>query len=187
MALSSGIRHAAQEGALWLILFCAGFSGLYYFDEISGVLGIVKSIGDDAYNQSISEPTDNFSRGFAREVTLAAGRNGHFYSTAHVNGSPIDILVDTGASFVSLTYEDARKIGLILSNNDFTMRMRTANGTTKAAPVVLDKVRIGDIVVRDVRASVGLPGTKHITLLGMSFLSKLKSVDLRGNSLILSN
>ena len=187
MALSSGIRHAAQEGALWLILFCAGFSGLYYFDEISGVLGIVKSIGDDAYNQSVSEPTDDFSHGFTREVTLDAGRNGHFYSTAYVNGSPIDVLVDTGASFVSLTYDDARKIGLRLSKHDFTMRMRTANGTSRAAPVVLDKVRIGDIIIRDVRASVGLPGTKHITLLGMSFLGKLKSVDLRGRNLILSN
>lgn len=187
MALSSGIRQAAREGAVWLTLFCAGFAGLYYFDEISGVAGAVRSIGDDAYSQSATETEKSFESGFERAVTLTAGRNGHFYTTAYINGSPVEVLVDTGASFISLTYEDARKIGLRLTRSDYTMRMRTANGATLAAPVVLDQVRIGDITVRDVRASVGMPGTKHITLLGMTFLGKLKSVDLRGRNLILTD
>lgn len=187
MALSSGIRQASREGVLWLALFCAGFGGLYYFDEFSGLMGAVRSIGDDAYSQSSSETGPSFEDGFAREVSLKAGRNGHFYSTVYIDGTAIEVLVDTGASFVSLTYEDARKIGLRLTKHDYTLRMRTANGTTRAAPVVLDRVRIGDITIRDVRASVGLPGAKHITLLGMTFLSKLKSVDLRGRNLILTN
>ncbi|MGI9386725.1 MAG: retropepsin-like aspartic protease family protein, partial [Methyloligellaceae bacterium] len=186
-ALSSGIRQAAREGVLWLSLFCAGFAGFYYFDEFSGFVGVIKSIGDDAYNQSATETEQPFENGFAREVTLTAGRNGHFYSTAYIDGTSIQVLVDTGASFVSLTYEDARKIGLRLTKHDYIMRMRTANGSTRAAPVVLDSVRIGDITVRNVKASVGLPGAKHVTLLGMTFLSKLKSVDLRGRQLVLTD
>ncbi len=95
------------------------------------------------------------------------------------------MLVDTGATGVALTYEDAEEIGLRLSDSDFTHVSRTANGNARIAPVTLSSIRIGDIEVKDVKAFVAEPGKLFATLLGMSFLSRLERVDIRGNKLVL--
>lgn len=118
-------------------------------------------------------------------VELTASDNGHFLTAADVNGYPIDVLVDTGATTVTMTYEDAERAGIFLSPSDFTRTGRTANGSANFAPVRLSTVRIGDIVVRDVEAGVAEPGKLHVTLLGMSFISKLSRADIRDGRLIL--
>jgi aspartyl protease family protein len=102
-----------------------------------------------------------------------------------VDGRRINVMVDTGATTVALTYEDARSIGLSLRDSDFTMRVSTANGYGRVAPVTLDRVSIGDITVRNVRGAVMEPGKLGTTLLGMSFLGRLQRVDMRAGTLVL--
>ena len=82
-------------------------------------------------------------------------------------------MVDTGASLVALTYEDASRAGIYVRDRDFTQLVRTANGIARVAPVTLDRVSIGDITVRNVPASVSERGMLGTTLLGMSFLKRL--------------
>jgi aspartyl protease family protein len=120
-------------------------------------------------------------------VELNASRDGHHYATAELNGRPVRVLVDTGATMVALTYEDAQRAGINLSNGDFTGRAQTANGVARYAPVTIDQITIGNVTVRDVRGSVMEPGRMNITLLGMSFLGKLIRSEMRNGVLVLEN
>jgi aspartyl protease family protein len=95
-------------------------------------------------------------------------------------------MVDTGASMVALTYEDAERAGVRLKPSDFTQSVSTANGMARFALVRLDRVTIGNITVRDVKAGVAERGRLSITLLGMSFLSRLERVDMRSGTLVLT-
>jgi len=111
-------------------------------------------------------------------VTITADRSGHFYVVPILNGQSIRMMVDTGASIVTLTYEDAERIGARLSQKDFTVKMSTANGLVAGAPLRIDEIRIAEITVRDVEA-VALPkGRLEVSLLGMSFLKRLSGFDI---------
>jgi len=129
------------------------------------------------------QPGSGRQPGFGRVAYLRADRSNQFYAKAYINGRPVNVLVDTGASHVSLRYEDAERVGLYVSRSDFTHTARTANGTARIAPVWISRIRIGDIMVRDVQGYVGERGKKFVTLLGMAFLKRLKSVAIEGRSL----
>lgn len=120
-----------------------------------------------------------------RTVELRAGAYGHFHAQAEINGRPVSVMVDTGASIVALSFEDARAAGLNVRDKDFTHRVSTANGLARIAPVTIDRISVGDIVVRDVSGAVMEPGKLGTTLLGMSFLSRLQRVDIRSGMLVL--
>ena len=119
------------------------------------------------------------------DLEIASNDNGHFETEAEVNGSRVGVLVDTGATLVALTYDDAQRAGVHLSQADFTHEVKTANGVARVAPVELSSVAIGDITVRNVRGVVTEPGKLHKTLLGMSFLSRLSRVEMRPHALVL--
>jgi aspartyl protease family protein len=118
-------------------------------------------------------------------VTLPAGKYGHFEADAEINGRDIGVMVDTGASLVALTYDDAERAGIYVHPSDFTHRAQTANGIARVAPVTISRIRIGDITVRDVPAVVSERGASERTLLGMSFLGRLSRVEMRGSTLVL--
>ena len=118
-------------------------------------------------------------------VELQAGRNGHVVTDADINGRSVEVMVDTGASMVALTFEAAERAGIYVRDRDFTLRASTANGVSLFAPVTLSSVSIGDITVRNVRAAVAERGKLQTTLLGMSFLGRLERFELRNGRLIL--
>lgn len=120
-------------------------------------------------------------------VELRAARDGHVYANAELNGRPVGVLVDTGATTVALTYEDAQRAGIHVSNTDFTALSQTANGTARFAPITIDRITIGNITVNNVRGAVAEPGRLHVTLLGMSFLGKLIRFEMRNGTLVLEN
>jgi aspartyl protease family protein len=118
-------------------------------------------------------------------VSIAAGAYGHFQTQADIDGRSIDVMVDTGASLVALTYEDAASVGLYVKPSDFTGLAQTANGSTRVAPVTISRISIGDITVRNVPAVVSARGASERTLLGMSFLKRLTRVEMRAGMLVL--
>lgn len=188
MAMGSGVRHLVSEAITWSAVMVAGFGAVYYFEEIkTAVTGATVAV-QETYraHEAQSEPQQVVtSSGFDRSVHLRANSSGHFAVRAEINGRDISLMADTGATLVALTYEDARNIGFTLNDLEFTGRSRTANGIAKMALVTLDRVRVGDIEVRNIRAMVAEPGKLHISLLGMSFLGKLAKFEMRGNDLIL--
>lgn len=106
---------------------------------------------------------------------LRASSGGHFITSADINGTAIKVLVDTGATVVALSFEDARHVGLRPHNLDFDVPVSTANGIAKAARVRLDRIVIDGIEVDDVDGLVLPEGALRGTLLGMSFLGRLGS------------
>jgi aspartyl protease family protein len=120
-------------------------------------------------------------------TALKAGQNGHFFVKAEINGRTVKVLVDTGASAVALSYEDAKDIGLRPGSLDFNVPVSTANGVTKAAGVNLDKIEIDGVRVSDVQGLVMPEGVMRGSLLGMSFLGKLKSFKVEDGVLYLKN
>jgi aspartyl protease family protein len=119
------------------------------------------------------------------EVTASRDAGGHFAFDARANGRPIRIMFDTGASSVVLKAEDAAAIGIRESELSYSVNVRTANGVTQAAPVTLRSLEIGGIREENVRAMVARPGQLFENLLGMSFLERLSSYEVRGDQLVL--
>jgi aspartyl protease family protein len=118
------------------------------------------------------------------ELIVRAGPNGQFMVNAVVDGVEVRFLVDTGASSVVLTAEDAERLGYRLDELEYSDRYQTANGEILGAPVVLPELRIGDLEIEDVRSSV-IRAPLSTSLLGMTFLSRLESFEVRDKGLIL--
>ncbi len=187
MAFSSGTRTMLGEVAGWAAFACLlGVVAVNYSEIRQGVAALMGVTGQPATDtiahvQQGEPPLKGYS------VELNAGDNGHYRADAEINGRSVSAMVDTGASMVVLTYEDAETAGIYLKDSDFTHRASTANGYSRIAPVSLDRVSIGDITVRGVKAAVAEPGRLQTTLLGMSFLSRLDKVDMRGGKLLLQD
>ncbi len=106
---------------------------------------------------------------------LKANGSGHFITKASINGTSITVLVDTGATAVALSFEDAEDAGLRPRNLNFNVPVATANGMAKAARVTIDNIEVDGVEVDDVDGMVLPEGTLRGTLLGMSFLGRLQS------------
>jgi aspartyl protease family protein len=132
--------------------------------------------------QPVSEPVSLFA-----VTELTAGSHGHFFTNASINNRPVDVMVDTGASAVALSHEDAQRIGLKPRNLKFDIKVSTANGEGKAARVLLREVEIGSVRVQNVEGLVLQEGALKGTLLGMSFLGRLRSFSVEDGKLILKN
>jgi aspartyl protease family protein len=119
-----------------------------------------------------------------RSLVYRADRRGHFTLTATVDGAPTRFVVDTGASLVALTLDHARTAGIGRSQLSFDQLTQTANGWVHFAPVMLREVRIGQLSIENVPAAV--IENLDQSLLGMSFLKRLKSFEVREGSLTIS-
>lgn len=118
-------------------------------------------------------------------VVLDPDTRGHYQAQVELEGRIIPMLVDTGASYLSLTAEDARSAGIFPAASAFDVRLSTANGESRAALVHLQAARIGTISLFNVDALVMAPGASQISLLGMSFLKKLSSYEMAQGRLIM--
>ena len=116
---------------------------------------------------------------------LKANAGGHFVTKASINGTDITVLVDTGATAVALSFEDARDAGLRPGSLDFNIPVATANGVAKAARVMIDRIEVGGVKVDDVDGLVLPEGALRGTLLGMSFLGRLQSFRVEDGTLYL--
>ena len=118
------------------------------------------------------------------EVVLPRADDGHFYADVTVNGTSARMLVDTGATPVALTADDARAMGLSWSESDVQPVAKGANGVVYGVPVTLDQVQLGDLEARSVAAIVVTEGLE-ISLLGQSFLSKIERVEMEQDRMVL--
>ena len=197
MALSPSASGALKLAAVWVGLAGAGVLGFVNADLVRDALGIRFETSDDAQPHSTrndpapdsddttSDEASASPNPGGRTVRLKAGAHGHFHSRIHVNGRAVQAMVDTGASIVALTFEDARNAGVHIRDSDFKHRVSTANGVARVALVTLESVALDDIVVRDVRAAVAEPGKLTKTLLGMSFLGQLRRAEMSRGVLVL--
>lgn len=169
----SNLKGAAKSIAIWFLLG-AGVLAIYTLRDDFALLAtrmggeIVPSDGQQISNNAI---------------TVQRSRDGHFKVSVEVNATPVRFLIDTGASIVTLSPEDAARVGFDPSTLDYVQRFSTANGTTFGAPVRLDRLQVGPIRADDVRGAVLSDGNS--SLLGMSFLSRLSSYRVDGDTMTL--
>lgn len=117
----------------------------------------------------------------ARAVDIPRKTGGEFAVRAKINNFHAPMLVDTGATSVVLTYETAKAIGLPLELLEYDVELETASGRTRAARLTLDRLAIGKVVERSVPALVVPKGQAKNNLLGMSFLDRLESWEVRAD------
>jgi aspartyl protease family protein len=121
----------------------------------------------------------------ARAVQVPRGQGGEFTLQAKINGVAAPMVVDTGATSVVLTYETAKAAGLPLELLDYNVDLETAGGHTRAARLTLDRLAIGSLVERSIPALVVPHGQMKTNLLGMTFLDRLESWEVRADHLML--
>lgn len=128
------------------------------------------------------QPFAPITVGGANEAMRSA--DSHFYVDAQVNGARVRMMLDTGASSVVLTKADALAAGIGAAEGEFTAPGRGAGGPVKLKPVRIARLAVGDLAAHDVPAMV-VEGALPVSLLGQSYLGRLRSVEITGDRLIL--
>lgn len=166
-----GLSRMVQQGAIWLFIFIG----------VIAAVGLWEDIKDDVMpRQSIATGT-----GGAAIITAPRRFDGHYYLTLRINDTPVEFMVDTGASSLVLTLQDAEKIGLNMDDLVFLGRANTANGQVRTAPVRLRDVAIGPVHDQNVRALVN-GGAMEQSLLGMTYLETFGRIEITGQELRLT-
>ena len=200
-AIANLLRHDVGGLALkvGLVVFAGGLVLTLFREPLSraleatlfwAVIGLLLVVGysyrielRDVADRVIAELMPGHVAGRGRNVEVVRGHGGDFAVTAHINGARIPMVLDTGASSVVLTQEAAKAAGLPIEVLGYTVNVETANGRTQAAPVTLDRLAVGGLIERSVPAMVVQPGQLKNNLLGMTFLNRLESWEMRGGRL----
>lgn len=144
--------QAMQHVAIWALIFLGGVL----------VVGFAEPLKQQLFNDE-PQALDDRTRQFRQ------ARDGHFYATLRINDEPVQFLIDTGATNLVLSREDAEAVGIDTSTLRFWMRTQTANGESSSAPVKLRRVELGEHVDYDVPAVVA-GGDLGKSLLGTEYL-----------------
>ena len=176
MALAGGVFYnyrarlgtAVQHAAIWVLIFLGVTIAYGFKDQLSSQL-----------YPGTARPVDE------RTIELRRADDGHFYARVRVNGAEIRFMVDTGATNLVLSRQDARRIGLAMDSLNYLLPSSTANGTVYGAGVVLERVELGGFVDTDVRAVVN-GGQMNISLLGLTYLDRFRRFSVEGDRLLLS-
>jgi aspartyl protease family protein len=200
-AIANLLRH--DVGSLMLkiavVVFAGGLVLVLFRERLSkaleamlfwAVLGLLLVVGytyrfelRDAGDRVLAELVPGHVAGKGRDVEVVRGRGGDFAVDTRINGTRVPMVLDSGASSVVLTQAAAKAAGLPIEVLDYSVNVDTANGRTRAAPITLDRLTIGGLTERAVPALVVQEGQLKNNLLGMSFLNRLASWEVRGDKL----
>ena len=169
------LSQALEAALFWAVVGLVLAFGYTYRAELRG-------IADRVMAELMPGRTAQRSE---RSVEIVRGRGGDFQVAAQVNGTRVAMALDTGASTVVLTQDAAKAAGLPLELLSYDVQIDTANGRTRAASITLDRITVGEIVERKVPALVAQPGLLRVSLLGMTFLNRLESWEVRGDKLVM--
>ncbi|MCW8843702.1 MAG: TIGR02281 family clan AA aspartic protease [Rhodobacteraceae bacterium] len=160
-------RKTVQQGMAWALIFIGIIVAYGMWGDIRSTITPRASVYSDA-----------------GRVVIPRSPDGHYRLTLDVNGAKIRFVVDTGASNIVLSKNDAKKAGLDPASLPYFGRALTANGEVKTAPVVLDEIRLGDMVDTRVSAQVN-GGELNQSLLGMTYLNHWREITISDGRLIL--
>jgi aspartyl protease family protein len=165
---------ALRNLAIWAGIIVVLILGFTFQDELRDVAVNVRSELIPGYPAAAG----------ANEFVLTANADGHFHIIGEANGAKVDFLIDTGASDIVLAPADARRLGIDTDALRYTRVYRTANGLGRGASFVLPSLSIGPIARVDVPVSINQSEASE-SLLGMSFLTGMASIEIRGRKLYL--
>ncbi|MBC2884995.1 TIGR02281 family clan AA aspartic protease [Ochrobactrum sp. CM-21-5] len=179
--LGSGIRLSdfARNMAVWAVIVLGLVAGYQYRYDLQDAASRITA------GLIPGSPISGRGADGSLTVTLAKSANGHFEVNGRVNGARVHFLVDTGASSIVLSQEDAQRAGLDTASLSYSVPVMTANGQAHAADIRISTLQIGEIERHDIRALVTKEGLMTGSLLGMNFLKTLGGFTVRGDQLIL--
>lgn len=157
----------AQQAAVWGLIFVGAIAAAGMWNDISRDVLPRQGVLSDG------------------RIEVPVGRGGHYHLTLDVNGQPVDFIVDTGASQIVLSQQDAVRVGIDLSALTYLGTAQTANGVVRTAAVRLDSIRLGDVADQNVRAVVN-DGDMDGSLLGMTYLNRFDRIEIENGRLVLS-
>jgi aspartyl protease family protein len=170
------VSQAVKHFAIWTALLVAFVGGYAYRWDLARVANtVIAELRPDGSQINVY--------GANKAVKIKRAWSNHFIVTASITGQPVEMIVDTGASTVVLRHEDAKNLGLNMKALRYTVPVQTANGSSTAARVRLGDIFVGDVGLGNVEALVARQGSLHQSLLGMSFLSRLRSYEFSGDFL----
>ncbi|WP_062210973.1 TIGR02281 family clan AA aspartic protease [Aureimonas sp. AU12] len=172
--------EAMRSAAIWIAAFAVLIGVYAYGSDLRGV-------GDRMLAVLLPGHAVTLGGSEGGQVMVARAGDDHFHIDTEVNGTRVPFLVDTGASIIAIDRTVAERIGLDVGNLVYGARIQTANGIARAAPVTIDRIRVGGIERRNVRGVVTDGSTLGVSLLGMSFLGSLSSFEFRGDRLVLTD
>lgn len=180
------------RAALIIIILCGIFAALMpsgdkaspLSNQVGGTFS-AESTPHEPRRSSSYGASATASRGIAsgQGITLDRAPDGHFYADAKVNGMTVHFMVDTGATGVALSAEDAQRVGLPFFANEFTAVGRGASGEVRGKLVTLDRVALGGKSVSNVSGAI-LEGSE-MSLLGQSFLGQMGSIEIKGDRMVI--
>jgi len=200
-AIANLLRHDVSSLLLKIavVVFAGGLVLVMFRERLSkaleamlfwAMLGLLLVVGytyrfelRDAGDRVLAELVPGHVASQGRDVEVVRGRGGDFAMAARINGARVPMVLDSGASSVVLTQEAAKAAGLPIEVLDYTVNVDTANGRTRAASITLDRLTVGGLTERAVPALVVQDGQLKNNLLGMSFLNRLASWEVRGDKL----
>lgn len=169
-------RFDLQTACVMIMATASALCAAYWMSHIDGQ-GVANAQVPAAVMTGSSDPV-------AKAAQVLKDADGHYWADASVDGRAVRVLVDTGASVVALTRDDAQRLGVLLDPADFSRTVQTASGPVGAAPVTLKSVSVSGVEVRDVEALVVEAGLEQ-SLLGMSYLGRLSSFEASPDGLTL--
>lgn len=168
------VRQTVRNIALWAGVGAVLVLGFSYQDEL---MGLGRRLRADLIPGTPLQTA-------AGEMVISASEGGGFHANGTVNGTPVRFLVDTGASSIVLSPGDAKRLGIDLDSLVFNRAYETANGIGYGASTVVDELTVGHIRLTNVPVSInGAP--MRSSLLGMTFLNRMKSFNISGRKLVL--
>jgi len=167
MQLRGNLTRSLQHIAAWALIFVGLIAGYGLWNDIRGQIAPMQAVMEDG------------------RVELPVGRDGHYHATLVINGTAIDFIVDTGASDIVLTREDAARAGIDVAGLTFFGQAQTANGSVETAPVTLGSVAFGPVTDTGVRAVVN-GGEMAGSLLGMAYLHRFSRIEIEAGKLVLT-
>lgn len=170
-----------------VLLFAATGSAVLAYGDAADITRARNAVAQVFAHGVAKDTVHRFAPGstVARTAEVPRGNGGEFALKAKINGIAAPMLIDTGATWVVLTWETAKAAGLPLEMLNYDVDVETANGKTRAARLTLDRLTIGKLTERSVPALVVPRGSMKTNLLGMSFLDRLESWEVRADRLML--
>ncbi|MBC7282360.1 TIGR02281 family clan AA aspartic protease [Hoeflea sp.] len=172
------IGEMVKNLLIWTVIILGFVTGFLYQDQAKEM--VMRVAGGLAPGRPAMISDD-----IGPAVSIRKSINGHFEARGLVNGEPVDFLIDTGATSIALSHDDAMRIGFSDADLSYTLVISTANGRANAAQVRLDSVDVGSIGRTGLRALVAEPGQLDQSLLGMNFISSLTAFEMRRDEVIL--
>ncbi|MFA5582378.1 MAG: TIGR02281 family clan AA aspartic protease [Paracoccaceae bacterium] len=165
----SGRQHLGQmlrHALLWAMIFVGAVAAFGLWNDMQRAMPRQAVIGMD-------------------RIEVPRRMDGHYYLTLQINDMPVEFVVDTGATSVVLSREDAARVGVDLDGLRYGGIANTANGTVRTARIRLDRLELGGVEDRNVAAFI-TDGDLFASLLGMDYLSRFSRIEIAGDRLILT-